>query len=395
MLAPEPSPEGPHRGAEAVPVLDSTVPPEEVEAQLQRILQSEVFCNAPRHSRFLEFTVRKTLAGESDEIKEYLVGLEVFERQPDFDPRSDPIVRAEARRLRSRLADYYKTLGEFDPVEIDLPKGTYVPVFRRNGHKAFTTPEISSASQPSSIVPEPENAPIQNPPAEPKVELAGHKESRARSRMKWALGLVAVLAIASGTIYYLRHHSVRLTPTDTIVLADFTNTTGDPVFDDTLRQGLSAQLEQSPFLNLLSDKRIAAALSLMGQSKDVRLTRQLARDVCQRTSSVATIEGSIATQGSRYVLGLRAVDCYSGEVLASQRVTANGRDAGPEGAGHGGHQACARRSVSRWSRSRSTIFRSNRSLQLRWRHCRRTAWASRHFISGATTLPRARCSSEQ
>ena len=80
-----------------------------------------------------------------------------------------------------------------------------------------------------------------------------------------------------------------MTEKDTIVLADFTNTTGDPVFDGTLRQGLSAQLEQSPFLNLLSDERVAQTLALMAQPKDARLTRELAREVCQRTASAASI----------------------------------------------------------------------------------------------------------
>jgi len=117
--------------------------------------------------------------------------------------------------------------------------------------------------------------------------------------------------------------SPSLTDKDTIVLADFTNTTGDPVFDGTLRQGLSAQLEQSPFLNLLSDQRIAQTLSLMSQPKDARLTEELVREVCQRTASAATIEGSIASLGNQYVLGLSAVNCHSGDVLAEEQVTTN------------------------------------------------------------------------
>ena len=90
----------------------------------------------------------------------------------------------------------------------------------------------------------------------------------------------------------------KLTDKDTIVLADFANTTGDTVFDGALRQGLSAQLEQSPFLNLLSDQQIAKTLSLMAQPKDTRLTHELAREVCQRTASVAVLDGSIAQIGT-------------------------------------------------------------------------------------------------
>jgi eukaryotic-like serine/threonine-protein kinase len=104
------------------------------------------------------------------------------------------------------------------------------------------------------------------------------------------------------------------------VLADFTNTTGDPVFDETLRQGLAVQLEQSPFLNLISDERIQQELHLMGQPPDARLDPQMAREVCERTSSAAVLYGSIANLGSKYVLGLRAKACRSGDVLAEEQV---------------------------------------------------------------------------
>ena len=117
-------------------------PPRElVEAQLQRILSSPLFAKAPRHTRFLSFVVGKALAGEGESVKEYLIGLEVFDRQSGYDPGSDPIVRAEARRLRARLAEYYRDFGQHDPVHIELPKGTYVPVFHRNGAGAMSVDE--------------------------------------------------------------------------------------------------------------------------------------------------------------------------------------------------------------------------------------------------------------
>jgi serine/threonine protein kinase/tetratricopeptide (TPR) repeat protein len=145
---------------------------------------------------------------------------------------------------------------------------------------------------------------------------------------RWKLivpaGAVVLTFFLAGYFYF--HLTPRLTDKDTIVLADFTNTTGDPVFDGTLRQGLSLQLEQSPFLNLLSDRRIAQTLSLMAQSKDARITGELARDVCQRTASAATIEGSISTLGSQYVVGLKAVNCRSGDVLGEAQVTATRKE---------------------------------------------------------------------
>jgi eukaryotic-like serine/threonine-protein kinase len=136
--------------------------------------------------------------------------------------------------------------------------------------------------------------------------------------------LIVVLVLAA--LYWRSHQSARLTEKDTVVLADFTNTTGDPVFDGTLRQGLSSQLEQSPFLNLLSDERVAETLALMAQPKDARLGHDLAREVCQRTASAATIEGSISSLGSQYVVGLKAVNCHSGDLLAQEQATANGKE---------------------------------------------------------------------
>jgi tetratricopeptide (TPR) repeat protein/predicted Ser/Thr protein kinase len=141
----------------------------------------------------------------------------------------------------------------------------------------------------------------------------------------FALAAIAITLIAGG-LYYRLHRPKPLTDKDTVVLADFANSTGDAVFDGTLRQGLAAQLEQSPFLSLVSDERIAQTLTLMNQPKQARLTPEIARDVCQRTASAATIEGSISNLGSQYVLGLRAVNCRTGDLLSEEQVTANGKE---------------------------------------------------------------------
>jgi tetratricopeptide (TPR) repeat protein len=127
--------------------------------------------------------------------------------------------------------------------------------------------------------------------------------------------------VATWAYFYL-HRASRLTDKDTIVLADFTNKTGDPVFDDTLRQGLAVQLEQSPFLSLISDERIQQMLKLMAKPADVRLTPEVSREICERTASAAVLDGSIASLGSRYVLTLRAKDCRTAEVLDEEQVQA-------------------------------------------------------------------------
>jgi serine/threonine protein kinase/tetratricopeptide (TPR) repeat protein len=132
---------------------------------------------------------------------------------------------------------------------------------------------------------------------------------------------VAVLALSVSSYFYF-HRTPKLTDKDTIILADFTNTTGDPVFDGTLRQGMAVQLEQSPFLSLVSEERIQQALRLMGQPSDARLTPEVAREICERTASAAVLDGSIANLGSQYVLGLRAKDCRTGDVLAEEQVQA-------------------------------------------------------------------------
>jgi tetratricopeptide (TPR) repeat protein len=132
---------------------------------------------------------------------------------------------------------------------------------------------------------------------------------------------VAVLALSVGS-YFHYHRTPKLTDKDTIVLADFTNTTGDPVFDGTLRQGMAVQLEQSPFLSLVSEERIQQALRLMGRPADTRMTPEVAREICERTASAVVLDGSIASLGSQYVLGLRAKDCLTGDVLAEEQVQA-------------------------------------------------------------------------
>ena len=106
------------------------------------------------------------------------------------------------------------------------------------------------------------------------------------------------------------------------MLGDFTNTTGDPVFDGTLRQGLAVQLEQSPFLSIISEERIQQVLRLMGKPADARLTPEIAREICERTASAAVLDGSIASLGSQYVLGLRAEDCRTGDVLDEEQAQA-------------------------------------------------------------------------
>jgi serine/threonine protein kinase/tetratricopeptide (TPR) repeat protein len=152
----------------------------------------------------------------------------------------------------------------------------------------------------------------------------------AEKKNLWKIGVPAAVAIVAaliaGGLYYRSHQAKPLTDKDTIVLADFANSTGDAVFDDTLKQALTVALNQSPFLNVLAENKVAATLKLMARTANSPLTPEVARELCQRAGSKAYIAGSIAGLGSQYVLGLKAVNCQSGDVLAQEQVTANGKE---------------------------------------------------------------------
>jgi eukaryotic-like serine/threonine-protein kinase len=139
---------------------------------------------------------------------------------------------------------------------------------------------------------------------------------------KIAVPVLTVALLAAGGLYYRSHQSERLTEKDTIVLTDFANSTGDPVFDDTLKTALNVSLRQSPFLNVLPDSEVAKTLQQMTRPPGTKLTPELARELCQRAGSKAYLAGSIGSLGSEYVLGLKAINCQSGDTLAQEQVTA-------------------------------------------------------------------------
>jgi serine/threonine protein kinase/tetratricopeptide (TPR) repeat protein len=152
-------------------------------------------------------------------------------------------------------------------------------------------------------------------------------QERRGFRWKIVTTIMLVLAaIVAGGLYWRTHRTPILTEQDTVVLADFNNTTGDAVFDDTLKQAIAAQLGQSPFLNILSDARSHATLRLMAKPANTKLTPEVARELCERTDGKAYIAGSIASLGSQYVIGLDAVNCKTGDFLAQEQVTAENKE---------------------------------------------------------------------
>jgi len=162
----------------------------------------------------------------------------------------------------------------------------------------------------------------------PAVSVAATRTRPSTWVTRAAIAGAAVVVVSLALVgwLYFERRTRALTNKDTIVLSDFTNKTGDAVFDDTLRQGLSVQLQQSPFLSMISDSKVNETLKLMGRPAGDRLTWEVTREVCQRTRSKAMLTGSIAGLGSQYVIGLKAVNCQSGDLLAETQEQAAGKE---------------------------------------------------------------------
>ena len=161
-----------------------------------------------------------------------------------------------------------------------------------------------------------------------RSETAAPRRAGRAKPLLYIVAAVLVAALIAGGLYYRSQNNPgkRLTGRDTVVLADFSNSTGDPIFDDTLKTALSVALSQSPFLNVLSDNKVADTMQEMTRPAGTKLTPQLARELCLRAGSKAYIAGSIGSLGSEYVVGLKAVNCQSGDTLAQQQVTASTKE---------------------------------------------------------------------
>jgi serine/threonine protein kinase/Flp pilus assembly protein TadD len=176
----------------------------------------------------------------------------------------------------------------------------------------------------------PSSVSLASQPANQASQAASIALPQVAGKKNWKLLTAAAVGTAAllvaGAFYFGSHQSKALTEKDTVVLADFANSTGDVVFDDTLKTALSVSLRQSPFLNVLSDNKVASTLQLMSSPANSNLTPPVARELCQRADGKAYIAGSISNLGSQYVLGLKAVNCQSGDVLAQEQATAPAKE---------------------------------------------------------------------
>jgi DNA-binding winged helix-turn-helix (wHTH) protein/tetratricopeptide (TPR) repeat protein len=143
---------------------------------------------------------------------------------------------------------------------------------------------------------------------------------------RWAIATIAFVLVMAALGYRYFRRTPPLTMKDTVVLADFSNSTGDPIFDDALRQALSIQLAQSPFLDILSDRKVGETLRLMGRSPGGRVTSDVAQEICERTGSKAVLDGSISRLGSQYLLSVNAINCSTGDSLARGQAQAEKKE---------------------------------------------------------------------
>jgi DNA-binding winged helix-turn-helix (wHTH) protein/predicted Zn-dependent protease len=212
-----------------------------------------------------------------------------------------PDTFVEETNLTRNIFSLRKALGE-------SPQNQYIITVSGKGYRL---------AERAQLIQEQEIAIVAASRSTVEVQVEEHRSSA----WIWAAGLVVSVAVlVLGAIHFFSPRAPLLTEKDSIVLADFANSTGDPVFDETLRQGLAVQLEQSPFLQIISDERVQHTLKLMGRTPDMHLSASTAREVCERIGATALLEGSIASVGTLYVLGLRATNCSTGDVLAEEQA---------------------------------------------------------------------------
>jgi serine/threonine protein kinase/tetratricopeptide (TPR) repeat protein len=261
----------------------------------------------------------------------------ILDSTPTPAVRLNPDVPAELERIINRALEKDRNLryqhasemrAEMQRLKRDSDSGRVAGASSAKVEAASGT--ISQTSSPASTPISGSSAvPISAVAAESQAPATGTGAAVAPRSMLWKVAVPAAALAAvliAGGLYFRSVHAAKLTEKDTVVLAEFANTTGDPVFDGTLKQALAVDLDQSPFLRVVPPARIQKTLTFMGRSPDERLTTDLARDLCLRVGSKAMLSGSIASLGSQYVLTLNAVNCQSGDSLAQQQAEASSKE---------------------------------------------------------------------
>ena len=251
----------------------------------------------------------------------------ILHQNPAQASQLNPKVPKEVEALITKALEKDRTLRYQSAAEMraDLQRLKRDTETNRVSTVGFATAPMAQESGSQAAAPSASISRSAPPPTSSSLPLPAPKKKLHGLLAPTAVFLSA--ALIAGVFYYRSRQTKALTEKDAIVLTDFDNKTDDSVFDDTLRQGLSVQIEQSPFLDLVSGSKVLETLKLMARSADERLTPEIAREVCLRTGSKAMVTGSITALGTQYVIGLKAVNCDTGEVLAEAQEQATGKQA--------------------------------------------------------------------
>jgi eukaryotic-like serine/threonine-protein kinase len=234
----------------------------------------------------------------------YSLGLVLYEMVTGTRPFDDPTPLSMAvRRLRETPTSPRTLVPELDATADRVISHC---IERIPTHRFATADEVAKAIKNESWRPVP--------------------STHGWPALTWLACVLGLILCGLGVLYYRSHHAKPLTQKDTVLLADFSNATGDPVFDDALKRALSVELEQSPFLNILSDQKVSETLRMMGRPASQPLTGDISRELCLRTGSKAWVGGKISSLGSHYLIDLNAVACGSGDTLAGEQVEATRKE---------------------------------------------------------------------
>ena len=274
---------------------------DEIRAQLDRVLASDEFANADRMSAFLRYVVERALAGESDHIKEYAIGVDVFGRNGDYDPRLDSIVRVEARRLRAKVDDYYAARGGADPVIIRMRRGSYVPSFERRA---------GSEEQPSGV------------PGPAATDTTPATTARRTPSVAWQIGiaLLACALVLAGVVASRgrlwggggrAQVSIAVLP-----FADYSTDEADRLFAARLTDGVTSELARERSLSVVSH---TSALQFADARKPVT-------DIATALNANVVMEGSVSRSGDRVSVSIRLVNAQTNRKIWVQDFEGSAAD---------------------------------------------------------------------
>ncbi len=255
---------------------------------------------------------------------------EILNRTPAAPVRLNPRLPAKLEDVINRALEKDRDLRYQHAVDMksellrlrrDMDSSRSVPAAQSDAHVSMAAEVAPSATHPAQK----ESGSARVAAAGSSGHISAAAEVPRRSWIKWMIpvGVVIALAVIAASFYMRPRHTVQLTDKDQLILADFTNQTGDAVFDSTLKEALAIQLEQSPLLQLVSDAELHSNLQYLGQAKDQRITPELAQQLGQRLGVKAYLAGTIQNLGSSYVIQINAVNVATGEVFGREQVTAN------------------------------------------------------------------------